>query len=99
MHEHPYEPYITENANKLIVDTLPPPRFSTGKLKEGDVNFCYGSIDGLLCPILNKIFSLNLKLETTQEAIAQRKDFLKKRKIGICDIVQSESVIKLMLQM
>ena len=31
-HTHPYPPYIPENATKLIVGTLPPPRFTTGEL-------------------------------------------------------------------
>ncbi len=89
LHEHPYKPFISENTTKLIVGTLPPPRFSMGKLKAGDVNFCYGSIDGLLWPVLDKIFNLKLKFETTSEAIKQRKDFLKSRNIGVCDIVAS----------
>jgi len=71
----------------LIVGTLPPPRFTSRDFKEGDVDFCYGSRDGQLWPILNSIFKLNLKFETTQEAIDQRKIFLRNRKIGICDIV------------
>ncbi|WP_435137591.1 uracil-DNA glycosylase family protein [Formosa sp. A9] len=89
VHEHPYPPYIPENATKLIVGTLPPPRFSTGDLKPGDVNFCYGSIDGQLWPILDKIFNLNLVFENSEAAILQRKTFLKSRGIGICDIVAS----------
>jgi G:T/U-mismatch repair DNA glycosylase len=89
LHSHPYEPFIDDNTVKLIVGTLPPPRFSTGDLKEGDVNFCYGSRDGQLWPILDRIFNLSLKFETTQEAIEQRKSFLKQRKIGVCDIVAS----------
>ncbi|WP_066221037.1 uracil-DNA glycosylase family protein [Formosa haliotis] len=89
IHRHPYAPFIPENATKLIVGTLPPPRFSMGQLKPGDVNFCYGSIDGQLWPILDAIFQLNLKFEDTQEAILQRKNFLKSRGIGICDIVES----------
>ncbi len=88
-HIHPYPPYIPENATKLIVGTLPPPRFTTGDLKEGDVDFCYGSRDGQLWVILDKIFGLNLKFETTAEAISQREHFLKKRGIGICDMVAS----------
>ena len=88
-HTHPYKPFLFKEATKLIVGTLPPPRFTTGELKEGDVDFCYGSRDGQLWPILNTIFSLDLKFETSQTAIDQRKEFLKKRKIGICDIVAS----------
>ena len=88
-HKHPYPPFIPENATKLIVGTLPPPRFTTGELKEGDVDFCYGSRDGQLWPILDKIFGLDLKFETTAQAIAQREFFLKKRGIGICDMVAS----------
>ena len=88
-HIHPYPPYIPETATKLIVGTLPPPRFTTGDLKEGDVDFCYGSRDGQLWTILDKIFGLDLKFETTAEAIEQREYFLQKRGIGICDIVSS----------
>ena len=88
-HTHPYEPFIPENATKLIVGTLPPPRFTTGELKVNDVDFCYGSRDGLLWPVLDKLFNLNLKFENTNEAIEQRKIFLIKRGIGICDVVQS----------
>lgn len=89
IHKHPYNPYIPKNATKLIVGTLPPPRFSMGSLKKGDVNFCYGSIDGQLWKILDEIFKLKLHFETTDFAIKQRKDFLIHHKIGICDIVES----------
>lgn len=88
-HKHPYPPFIPKNATKLIVGTLPPPRFSIGDLKENDVDFSYGSRDGQLWKILDTIFKLNLKFETTPEAIDQRKQFLIRRKIGICDIVES----------
>ncbi|GGK41749.1 MULTISPECIES: uracil-DNA glycosylase family protein [Flavobacteriaceae] len=89
IHKHPYKPFIPENATKLIVGTLPPPRFSIGVLKKGDVNFCYGSIDGQLWKILDKIYNLNLKFETSEFAIQQRKEFLITNNIGICDIVVS----------
>jgi G:T/U-mismatch repair DNA glycosylase len=95
IHTHPYEPFLFEEATKLIVGTLPPPRFTTGMLKEGDVDFSYGSRDGQLWPILNRIFNLNLEFETTEEAIAQRKDFLRQRGIGICDIVASSERSKI----
>ncbi|WP_111706539.1 uracil-DNA glycosylase family protein [Lutibacter citreus] len=89
LHKHPYNPFIPQNATKLIVGTLPPPRFYKGLLKKGDVDFCYGSIDGQLWKILDEIFSLNLQFETTDLAIKQRKDFLINNNIGICDIVDS----------
>lgn len=73
VHKHPYKPFIPERATKLIVGTLPPPRFSMGNLKKGDVDFCYGSIDGQLWKILDEIFTLNLHFETTDLAIQQRK--------------------------
>ncbi|UJH91128.1 uracil-DNA glycosylase family protein [Antarcticibacterium sp. 1MA-6-2] len=88
-HRHPYRPFIPEDATKLIVGTLPPPRFTTGDLKEGDVDFCYGSRDGFLWIILDRLFDLNLKFENTAEAIEQREHFLIKRGIGICDMVES----------
>ena len=88
-HKHPYRPFIPKNATKLIVGTLPPPRFTTGDLKPDDVNFCYGSRDGQLWKILDIIFGLDLLYENTQEAIDQRKQFLKVQNIGICDMVES----------
>ncbi len=87
LHKHPYPPFIPKGTTKLIVGTLPPPRFSSGNLKKGDVDFCYGSIDGQLWKILDEIFRLRLTFETTEFAIQQRKDFLIENDIGICDIV------------
>ncbi|MGF1557916.1 MAG: uracil-DNA glycosylase family protein [Flavobacteriaceae bacterium] len=89
LHVHPYEPFLFEEATKWIVGTLPPPRFSTGDLKPDDVNFCYGSRDGQLWPILDRIFGLGLVYETSEFAVEQRKKFLLHQKIGICDIVAS----------
>lgn len=89
LHKHPFNPFFPKNATKMIVGTLPPPRFSTGDLKPKDVNFCYGSSDGQLWPILDRLFGLNLKYEDTAVAIRQRKEFLTQRGIAICDIVAS----------
>ncbi|HAB27693.1 MAG: DNA glycosylase [Xanthomarina sp.] len=88
-HQHPYKPFIPKHATKLIVGTLPPPRFTIGDLKPADVDFCYGSSDGQLWKILDTIFELGLKYENTKEAIYQRKQFLLDRGIGICDMVES----------
>ncbi|WP_341199739.1 uracil-DNA glycosylase family protein [Croceibacter atlanticus] len=88
-HTHPYQPFIPKHTTKLIVGTLPPPRFTTGILKPKDVAFSYGSIDGLLWPVLEQVFQVSLDYETTEVAISQRKALLKKHHIGICDIVDS----------
>ena len=94
-HTHPYKPFIPKNATKLIVGTLPPPRFTLGDLKPDDVNFCYGSRDGFLWPILDRLFDLNLKYENSEAAVNQRKNFLEKRGIGICDVVESSKRSKI----
>ncbi|MGO3238223.1 MAG: uracil-DNA glycosylase family protein [Psychroflexus halocasei] len=86
-HQHPYLPFIPDGTEKLIVGTLPPPRFTTGDLKPDDVDFCYGSRDGQLWEIINRIFDLNLVFENTEEAKQQRINFLKTNKIGVCDMV------------
>ncbi|TGV01235.1 uracil-DNA glycosylase family protein [Flavivirga rizhaonensis] len=88
-HKHPYKPFIQNDTKKLIVGTLPPPRFSTGELLEKDVNFCYGSYYNSLWLFIDKIHDLNLRYDNSQEAIEQRKQFLIKNKIGVCDIVES----------
>lgn len=89
LHIHPYEPFIKEDTTKLIVGTLPPPRFSVGELLEKDVDFCYGSYYNSLWLYIDKIHGLNFRYDNSKEAIAQRKDYLIKHKIGICDIVHS----------
>ena len=59
------------------------------ELSADDVNFPYGSRFGLLWPILNIIYDLNLEFINSLKAIEQRNSFLKKYKIGICDIIES----------
>jgi len=89
LHKHPYQPFIQDDTTKLIVGTLPPPRFSTGELLEKDVNFCYGSYYNSLWLFIDAIHGLNLRYDNSKEAIAERKQFLITNKIGVCDIVES----------
>ena len=88
-YQHPYAPFINNDSTKLIVGTLPPPRFSTGDFFEKDVNFCYGSYYNSLWLFIDKIHDLRLRFDNSQEAIQQRKQFLIDHKIGVCDIVES----------
>ncbi|MBJ7882377.1 uracil-DNA glycosylase family protein [Gelidibacter salicanalis] len=89
VHQHPYPPFIKEDTTKLIVGTLPPPRFSVGALLEKDVDFCYGSYFNSLWLFIDKIHQLNLRFDNSEEAVIQRKEFLIANKIGICDIVET----------
>ena len=89
LHEHPYPPFIKEDTTKLIVGTLPPPRFSVGELLKKDVDFCYGSYFNSLWLFIDEIYKLNLRFDNSEEAVIQRKSFLIEHKIGVCDIVAS----------
>lgn len=86
-HKHPYKPFIKKDTTKLIVGTLPPPRFTTGQLLEKDVDFCYGSYYNSLWLFIDKIHNLGLRYDNSNEAIEERKAFLIKNRIGVCDIV------------
>lgn len=88
-HKHPYDIFIPDGTTKIIVGTLPPPRFSVNNLKKKDVDFCYGSCDGMFWPVLDSIFSLSLRYDNSFEAVEERKTFLRREHIGICDIVAS----------
>lgn len=88
-HRHPYPPFINNTTKKLIVGTLPPPRFSTRELLEKDVDFCYGSYYNSLWLYIDAIHHLNLHYDNSEEAVKQREAFLINHHIGVCDIVQS----------
>lgn len=88
LHQHPYPPFINKYTTKLIVGTLPPPRFSTGNLLEKDVDFCYGSYYNSLWLYIDKIHNLGLRYDNSTEAIEERKQFLISHNIGVCDIVE-----------
>lgn len=88
IHKHPYPPFIQKDTKKLIVGTLPPPRFSTGELLEKDVDFCYGSYYNSLWLYFDKIHDLGLRYDNSPMAVEERKQFLISQKIGVCDIVE-----------
>jgi predicted nucleotidyltransferase len=74
-YRHPWpNGFFPENATRLILGSTPPPRFCTGKLKEGDTNFFYGSKNNRLWPML---ISDN---ETPEE-------FLKKHQTAMADMI------------
>ena len=86
---HPYDPYVPENANKLIIGTIPPYRFCVKKFEAGDVNFYYGSKDNYFWDLISEITGIKIDSENSENAIAQRKNLLCKLNIGITDIIES----------
>ena len=80
IHLHLYKPIINNDTTKLIVGTLPPPRFSIGKLLEKDVDFCYGSYYNSLWLYIDKVHNLSLRYDNSEEAKEKRKQFLIKHK-------------------
>jgi G:T/U-mismatch repair DNA glycosylase len=89
--DHPFEPFLPEGASKLIIGTIPPPRFCRvpNELYDGDVNFYYGSRDNYFWPLLEDIFQTNFEYKNNDYAIEQRKKFLQNLNIGITDIINS----------
>lgn len=87
---HPYEPFVPPNAKRLIIGTIPPPRFCKPgyTLYEEDVNFYYGSKDNAFWKLLNEVFRTNVSFTNTLAAVEERKKFLTNSHIGITDIVQ-----------
>jgi len=84
---HPFEPFIGEDATKLIIGTIPPARFAKGELESDDVNFYYGSRDNQFWDIIGQISNIDFQKENSDNEIQKRKQFLKEQKIGICDII------------
>lgn len=88
--KHPYEPFVPQNATKLIIGTMPPYRFciKPQNLFDDDVNFYYGSKNNYFWKLLSEVTGTTLTYKNSQEAINQRKSLLKKLNIGITDIVE-----------
>lgn len=87
--KHPFEPFISARATKLIIGTIPPPRFCKEpfELYEDDVNFYYGSRDNSFWYLLEEIFYEKLEYKNISESIEQRKKLLENLEIGITDII------------
>ena len=81
---HPYEPFVSAGATKLIIGTIPPYRFciEPQALRDGDVDFYYGSRDNAFWRLIGQATGENFDYENTAHAVEQRKAFLTERKSG-----------------
>ena len=88
---HPYEPFVSAGATKLIIGTIPPYRFciEPQALRDGDVNFYYGSRDNAFWRLIGQATGEAFDYANTQAAIEQRKVVLAKRSMGITDVIKS----------
>lgn len=86
---HPYRPFIPPGTRRLIVGTLPPPRFSLGELRPEDVDFYYGSCNSLLWQLLARIYGVELRSENSAAAVTERQELLEREGLGVCDMVES----------
>lgn len=89
LHCHPYDPFVPSGCDRLIVGTLPPPRFSRRNLYAEDVDFCYGSRDGLLWPVLEQVYKTPLQYSNSEAAVQERRKLLGAQGVGVFDIVAS----------
>lgn len=80
---HPFEPFIKNDTKFLIVGTIPPHRFCTNSLEDGDVNWFYGSKDNSFWEIISCVF--NTKLNDL-DSIEKRKEFSTNNNIGFIDL-------------
>lgn len=91
METHPYKAFVPKGAEKLILGSLPPWRFTVddnpaiNKLKElqpGDIDFAYGSRSNRLWKILSGVFNAG-SIDTPDKI----KHMLNKNKIAISDAI------------
>ena len=91
METHPYKPFVPGGAEKLILGSIPPWRFTIDdnpdankfkKLQHGDIDFAYGSRNNRFWMILSEVFDAE-SLDTPGKI----KCLLRKNKIAISDVV------------
>ena len=74
--KHPYEEFIPNGANRLIIGTIPPYRFchqNEEKLFSSDANFYYGSKNNYFWKLLSDILNVKLQYINFEEATEERK--------------------------
>jgi G:T/U-mismatch repair DNA glycosylase len=83
---HPYEPFNCIKADKIVLGSIPPPRFCDSKpkaLKDGDVDWFYGSNRNLFWILAADV------AHNTLDTKEKRQNFCLLRSIGIVDIIKS----------
>ncbi len=91
METHPYRPFVPEGAGKLVLGSIPPWRFTFADspaenrlkaLKDGDIDFYYGSRSNRFWMIFSAVFKAG-KLDSAEKI----KVLLRREKIAMSDVV------------
>lgn len=86
---HPYQPFIPDDAIRLIIGSIPPHRFCVrGKRYPDDVDFYYGSRSNGFWKLIGDIRGESFGFRDTEEAVLERKNFLISTRTGITDIIE-----------
>lgn len=85
--KHPYEPYISKDSTKLIIGSMPPPRFCTQPkcLEKGDIDWYYGSRDNSFWSLVDERLDTK-NLNITKEDLQK---WLNNHGFGITDLIGS----------
>lgn len=78
---HPWEPYIPEKANKLILGTFP-----TSERNRGSYEFFYPNPNNEFWKILFAVAGQNLADYSKKDPVEIRKQVMKKLQLGIADM-------------
>lgn len=78
--EHPFETFVPENAEVLIIGTFPTHN------NNHRFNFFYSGKDNSFWSIIEQVFKLSFQHDIGNKAVEERKAFLKSKGIGITDM-------------
>lgn len=89
--QHPFAPFIPEDATQLIIGTIPPFRFceANPKLRKDDVFFYYGSDENSFWDLIGEAINKKFTKTNSDFSINERKEALRSLKMGITDIVKT----------
>ena len=79
--EHSLKAYINKDSKYLILGSFP-------SVKSRELNFYYGHKQNRFWKILSKVFNME-----EPEDLEEKKEFLKKNKIALYDVIESCSII------
>ncbi len=81
--EHHFSTFIPENVTTLIIGTFPTHKNNY----KNTFGFYYGSKDNNFWKVIEQTFDYNFEFHQGEAAVEERKEFFRKNKIGITDMI------------